>query len=247
MANETFTVSDLIPASAERIYAAWLDGKEHAAMTGGGATGEGRVGGAFTAWDGYIRGTNVELVPGRRIVQSWRSNDFPDGAADSQVEIKLDPADGGTRITLVHSNVPEGQGADYEKGWREHYFVPMRKYFTGTQPVMPAPLPPPPIVTGPIPMPPADEWETAMEEKTVATPKPKAAPKPKAKVAAKPKAKAAAKPKAKAKTKTKAAAKPKKKIAAKAKAKPKKKAAAKPKKKAAAKPKKAAKKKGARR
>ena len=155
MANESLTMSDLIPASADRIYGAWLDGKEHAAMTGGAATAENRVGGAFTAWDGYIRGTNLELEPGRRIVQSWRSNDFPEGAADSQVELKFDPTDGGTRITLTHTNIPEGQSADYEKGWRDHYFTPMRKYFSSAAPA--AAAMPSPVGTGPTPMPPADE------------------------------------------------------------------------------------------
>jgi uncharacterized protein YndB with AHSA1/START domain len=204
MPSESFTVTDLIPAGADRIYKAWLDSKEHAAMTGGSATSESHVGGKFSAWDGYIRGTNLELEPGRRIVQSWRSNDFPDGAPDSRVEVKLEAADGGTRVTLLHSNVPEGQSADYEKGWREHYFNPMRKYFSA-----PAPLPPPPVTSGPTPMPPAEEWEVAAAEETLVTPK-VAAPKKK-KPAAKKKASAKKKKAAvKAKAKKKAPAKKKK-------------------------------------
>ncbi len=127
---DSFTVSDLIPASPERVYSAWLDAAAHSAMTGGAATVEARVGGRFTAWDGYIEGTTLELAPGRRIVQAWRSADFPEGAGTSRLEIALEAADGGTRITLRHSDIPEGQGGDYEQGWRDHYFTPMRKYFS---------------------------------------------------------------------------------------------------------------------
>ncbi|HEY7957739.1 MAG TPA: SRPBCC domain-containing protein [Polyangia bacterium] len=172
MATESVQVSDVIPAAAERIYRAWLDGIEHAAMTGGAATAEPHVGGRFSAWDGYIRGTNLALEPGRRIVQAWRSADFPEGSPDSRLEILLEADPAGTRVTLIHSEIPEGQAADYEQGWRDHYFQPMRQYFTraGT-PVAapePAPLPPPPMTMVPpvaptrppaIAMPPAEEWE----------------------------------------------------------------------------------------
>ncbi|MBN4070128.1 hypothetical protein JYT76_00420 [Olleya sp. AH-315-F22] len=35
---------------------------------------------------------------------------------------------GGTELTLTHSNVPES-GEHYIKGWDEHYFKPMKRYF----------------------------------------------------------------------------------------------------------------------
>ena len=128
MASE-FTVSDVIPASPEQVYAAWLSGKSHAAMTGGGpATGSTKVGGRFTAWDGYIAGKNLKLEPGRRIVQSWRTTEFKDGDADSEIDVQLEPAGKGTKITLSHSNVPEGHNG-YKTGWQSCYFDPMKVYF----------------------------------------------------------------------------------------------------------------------
>ncbi|MEO1262846.1 MAG: SRPBCC domain-containing protein [Bacteroidota bacterium] len=47
---------------------------------------------------------------------------------DSQVEIILTEMDGETELTLIHTNVPEN-GAHYKKGWEDHYFQPMKKYF----------------------------------------------------------------------------------------------------------------------
>ncbi len=126
---ETFTLRSTIPALPKAVYDAWLDGKKHGDMTGGDATCEARVGGQFTAWDEYIEGTTLELTPGRRIVQSWRTFEFPPNAPESRLEILLEPVGGSTRLTLIHSNIPEGQAAAYKKGWEDHYFAPMQEYF----------------------------------------------------------------------------------------------------------------------
>ena len=127
---DSFEVSAVIPAAPQAVYKAWLSGKEHAAMTGGGATGSARAGGKFTAWDGYIEGRNLELRPGKRIVQSWRTSEFAEGDADSRLEVVLAPVKGGTKVTLRHSNIPAGQGSSYKSGWGEHYFGPMKEYFS---------------------------------------------------------------------------------------------------------------------
>lgn len=129
MPADSFVVSAIIPATPEKIYRAWLSGKEHAAMTGGGATGSRRVGGRFIAWDGYIEGKNIELEPGKRILQTWRTSEFAADDPDSRVEVILTPAKDGTKVTLKHSDIPTGQGAGYRSGWAEHYFAPMKAYF----------------------------------------------------------------------------------------------------------------------
>ena len=74
----TFTLTTTIPASPEEIYQAWLDSLGHSEMTGGAATMSDQIGAAVSAWDGYISGRNLELVPGERIVQSWRTTEFAD-------------------------------------------------------------------------------------------------------------------------------------------------------------------------
>lgn len=127
--SETLTISAFLPASPLQVYAAWLDGEQHTEMTGGAAHSEPVVGASFDAWDGYIHGMNLELEPGRRIVQSWRSSQFPDDAPDSKLELLLEPEGEGTRVTLRHWEIPAGQAQDYEQGWHEHYFTPMREYF----------------------------------------------------------------------------------------------------------------------
>lgn len=127
--KESIKISEVLPVSAKRLFDAWLNSNEHSNFTGVKTDIKPQVGSKFTAGDGYISGTIIVVQPYGRIVQSWRSTDFPDGAVNSKLEILFEKANGGTRVTLIHTNIPDGQGKDYEKGWKNHYFKPMKKYF----------------------------------------------------------------------------------------------------------------------
>lgn len=127
MKNE-FTLTVTIPAKAKDIYKAWLSTEGHSAMTGSPAKVDGRVNGEFTAWDGYIWGTFLELQENKKIVQTWRTSEFPEEANDSRVEVLLKETNGKTKITLKHTVVPAGQDS-YKQGWEDFYFAPMKEYF----------------------------------------------------------------------------------------------------------------------
>jgi activator of HSP90 ATPase len=124
-----FKLSAVLPARASEIYKAWLSTRGHAAMTGNPAKVSGKVGGNFSAWDGYIFGSTLELEPDRHIVQAWRTSEFPDDAPDSRLEILLEETRGGTKITLTHTDMPEDQVESYRRGWEDFYFRPMQEYF----------------------------------------------------------------------------------------------------------------------
>jgi activator of HSP90 ATPase len=128
MKNELI-ISGSFPTKASDIYNAWLSSDGHSAITGSPAQVEGKVGGKFTAWDGYIFGSTLELTPNQRIVQAWRTSEFPDDAPDSRLEILLEEIEGGTRLTLTHSDMPQDQVESYRQGWDDFYFKPMREYF----------------------------------------------------------------------------------------------------------------------
>jgi len=135
---EAIEVSAEFAVSPARLYQTWLDGSQHGAMTGAVASVEAWVGGKHTAWDGYIWGRNLELEPNRRIVQTWRTTEFPFGSEESRLEILLEPTALGTRLRLRHTQIPDGQGEKYRDGWDESYFQPMRAYFSAA---LPAPQP----------------------------------------------------------------------------------------------------------
>jgi len=126
-----FVVTTDIAKSSQILYDAWLDSDEHSKMTGSPAKVSAELGGEFQAWDGYLWGVNLELEPGKRIVQSWRTSQFDVSEEDSQIEVSFEANDEGrTKITLRHTKLP-AHGAQYEEGWQESYFEPMKRYFEG--------------------------------------------------------------------------------------------------------------------
>jgi activator of HSP90 ATPase len=127
--TDSIMLTTTIPASPKAIYDAWLDSRKHGDMTGGDASVDGRVGGLFTAWGDYIEGATRELVANQRIVQEWRTSEFPPNAPDSLVEITLEAVGGSCKLTLKHSKLPDGDGPKYTQGWEDYYFKPMKEYF----------------------------------------------------------------------------------------------------------------------
>jgi uncharacterized protein YndB with AHSA1/START domain len=127
--TETIRQKVLIPAAPAEVYEAFMDAKKHSKFTGSKATSDPKVGGKFTAWDGYISGKNLELQPGKRIVQEWQSTDFPEGQPPSRLELTFKKAAAGTEITMIHSGVPADQAADTKQGWTDYYWDPLKKYF----------------------------------------------------------------------------------------------------------------------
>lgn len=121
-----------IPAPPEEVYRLLMTSKGHEAFTGAPARISPRVGGTFTAWGGYIHGRNLTLVAGKRIVQAWMpAEETWPRAHWSKVDFRLSPVKGGTRITFVHSGVPEEHAGHLAGGWKESYWLPMKKYVRG--------------------------------------------------------------------------------------------------------------------
>jgi uncharacterized protein YndB with AHSA1/START domain len=129
-----FKISVRLSAPPEQVYRAWLSGREHSAMTGGKASVKARIGGRHTAWNGHIRGKNLKLKRNRRIVQTWRTREFPKNAPDSRIEVRIARASKGSKLTLIHTRLTPKQVRQYSSGWRTHYFKPMRKYFSAKTP-----------------------------------------------------------------------------------------------------------------
>lgn len=120
----------IVPADPEKVYEAFMNARIHSEFTGSKATCEPVVGGRFTAWDGYISGKNIELEQGKKIVQEWKTTEWPTGYSPSRFELTLKKVKNGTKIIMVHSNVPEEQAAELAKGWNEFYWTPLKEYFS---------------------------------------------------------------------------------------------------------------------
>jgi uncharacterized protein YndB with AHSA1/START domain len=119
----------IIPATPEKVYEAFVTPKIHSEFTGAKATGKAKVGGKFTAWDGYIFGKFLAFEPGKCLVQEWESTDWPEGYPPSKFELIFKAVQGGTEVTMTHSNIPKIKKEDLADGWEEWYWTPLKKYF----------------------------------------------------------------------------------------------------------------------
>ncbi|HEV2139444.1 MAG TPA: SRPBCC domain-containing protein [Nitrososphaerales archaeon] len=119
----------IIDASPVEVYEAYVDPKKHAAFTGDSATGTAKVGGRFAAGNGYISGKYLKLEKGKRILHEWTTTEWPKGYPPSLVELIIKPKGKKTELTMIHSKVPAEQAADYDQGWKDFYWEPMKKYF----------------------------------------------------------------------------------------------------------------------
>jgi uncharacterized protein YndB with AHSA1/START domain len=87
-------------------------------------------GGAFTLFGSYITGRQLELEPGVRIVQVWRSAGWrPHAYSIARFEI-ADHADG-AKLVFDHVGFPNDDAEGLAAGWREHYWTPMAKVLAG--------------------------------------------------------------------------------------------------------------------
>ena len=120
----------IMPVDPEKVYEAFMNAKIHSEFTDSKATCNPTVGGKFTAWDGYISGKNLELEKGKKIVQEWKTTEWPKGYDPSKFELTLKKVKNGTEIIMVHSNVPEEQAAELADGWNESYWIPLKEYFS---------------------------------------------------------------------------------------------------------------------
>jgi activator of HSP90 ATPase len=117
-----------IGAAPKRVYEALLNEKKHAAFTGAKAVISPKLGGAFSCYGKYLGGFHVDLVPGKRIVQAWRSNHWPKGTF-SIATFALSKAKGGrTKLKFTHAGVPASSIKGIGKGWQIYYWKPLKAY-----------------------------------------------------------------------------------------------------------------------
>jgi len=112
------------------IYDLLLNSARFQAMTGGrSAHISTHEGGEVSIFGGDIEARNIELVPNRRIVQTWRSRAWPEGIF-SIVRFELQADGTGTRLVFDQSGYPRSTHAMLDEGWEKMYWEPMNKALT---------------------------------------------------------------------------------------------------------------------
>jgi activator of HSP90 ATPase len=114
-----------LKASPAEVFAMLMDSRKHSRFTGSPASISRKPGGKVSAYNGYALGVNLEIVADRKIVQTWRASDWPEGV-ESTVTYLLERIRGGTRLRFTQTGVPGEHVAAIRQGWKDFYWMPLR-------------------------------------------------------------------------------------------------------------------------
>lgn len=117
-----------IGAPPRKVYEALVNEKKHSKFTGAKAVISRKVGGAFTCYGTYLAGFNVDLVPGKRIVQARRSSGWPKGTFSIATFAMSRSRGGKTKLAFTQVGVPASSRMHINKGWRTYYWKPLKAY-----------------------------------------------------------------------------------------------------------------------
>ena len=127
----SFTQQVTLDTTPEEIYEQIMDAKKHGKLTGGKATMSRKVGGEFSLFDDSAYGKNVELIPNKKIVQTWRmrQDNWPEDVM-SEITFDLQPAGKNkTKLVFTQRNIPTNVADEFKQGWKDYYWEPLKAMF----------------------------------------------------------------------------------------------------------------------
>lgn len=89
---------------------------------------EARPGGEWALFGGNVQGKFIELVPNKKIVQTWRFASWP-ASQTSTVTITFEQGEDSTKVTLLQTDVPKSEAERVKEGWRANYWRRINSVF----------------------------------------------------------------------------------------------------------------------
>jgi activator of HSP90 ATPase len=118
-----------IPADPAQVYEVLADAEALSALSGMTGVAGRSAGEEFSAFDGHVVGRQIELVPGERIVQTWRFPVWEPGTY-SIVRFTLVADDGGTRLVIDQHGEPDDRHDHIDANWPTFYHTPLTEHFS---------------------------------------------------------------------------------------------------------------------
>ena len=111
----------IIKAPLEKVWKALTDPKVIEKWGAGPAVMDNKEGTEFSLWGGDIFGKNIEVIPGKKLVQYWYAGKWDE---PSKVLFTLTSKGNTTTVDLLHENIPDSEASEIESGWRQYYMGP---------------------------------------------------------------------------------------------------------------------------
>ncbi len=136
MAAEPYRDSIHIEADPDLVFDYFTQPEALVRWMGDRAVLDPKPGGEFTLWfaERCVEGRYVEIDRPRRLVISWGrhgSREMP--PFSSTLEVDFTPEVGGTRVSIVHSGLPDSESPRHALGWK-HYLGRLRLLGAGDEP-----------------------------------------------------------------------------------------------------------------
>eukprot|EP01137_Pigoraptor_chileana_P033286 Opistho-2@23934 len=126
--TKTITMTEEFKASADDLYQTLVNPQRVQAFTQASVVLDASVNGNFMLFGGNVTGKFTELVPGKKICQTWRFSDWPKDH-HSQVTIEFVQGEADTKLTLTQTGVPASDYERTERGWHSHYWNKIKGVF----------------------------------------------------------------------------------------------------------------------
>ena len=107
-----------IMATPDEVFAALTTPFQIELWSGYPADMKPEVGYVFSLWEGDITGVNLEIKQNSLLVQEWF---FGEQETPSIVRLSLQKSSIGTKVTLLHTHIPDEVYEEITEGWQEYY------------------------------------------------------------------------------------------------------------------------------
>lgn len=117
-----------LPATPERVMELLTDQQLISEWSVADAEFDAKVGGKYTMFDGWTSG-EVTAISATELAYTWKTTDWAEDTAHSQVHYKISADGEGTKVELSHTGLPsEEEMNGHKDGWDEHFFGALEEY-----------------------------------------------------------------------------------------------------------------------
>lgn len=126
----SFEIKYVIYGLPDAVFKALTNPGQIKTWSGGHAVLELKNGGTVLLFDGWVKGSIIAFEPGRMLRYTWKPSEWNEKAGTSEVELRIEPHQAGSLVTILHSGFPDKSESDkHKEGWLDYVLEPLNDFF----------------------------------------------------------------------------------------------------------------------